>query len=230
MVVVVGSSGGIGGATVTRLHRDGFDVTGIDVKPPPVEVERSLVADHRVDLTDADAVLDCCAAIVETGPLWALVYAAGRNPHVPFGDYNIALWAEVQAVNVTAAFVTAQALAPAIVAGGRVVMVVSGGAYAGSMDVGYGASKSGLLGLMKSLARNFADRDIRVNAISPGPIDTDMLRSMTPEDAAVLGRGALVPRLGQPAEVASAVAFLLAGDNTYMTGATIDVNGGMQIR
>jgi 3-oxoacyl-[acyl-carrier protein] reductase len=83
---------------------------------------------------------------------------------------------------------------------------------------------------MKSLARNLADRDIRVNAISPGPIDTDMLRAMMPEDAAALRKGALVPRLGQPQEVAAAVAFLLADDNSYMTGATIDVNGGMQIR
>ena len=160
----------------------------------------------------------------------ALVYTAGRNPHVALSDYDLALWAEVHAVNVTAAFVMVQTLAPTVVAGGRVVMVVSGGAYAGSMDVGYGASKSGQLGLMKSLARNLAARQIRVNAVSPGPIDTDMLRSMPPEDAAILSKGALIPRLGRPDQVVSAVSFLLAEDNSYMTGATIDVNGGMQIR
>jgi NAD(P)-dependent dehydrogenase (short-subunit alcohol dehydrogenase family) len=200
------------------------------VKPPSPHVVGCLAADHRVDLTSVDDLLACCDAITGAGPLWALVYTAGRNPHVSFGDYTLARWAEVQAVNLTAAFVTAQALAPTIVPGGRIAMIVSGGAYAGSMDVGYGASKSGLLGLMKSLALNLADRDIRVNAISPGPIDTDMLRSMTPEATAVLRKGALVPRLGRPDEVAAAVAFLLADDNSYMTGATIDVNGGMQIR
>ena len=229
-MVVVGSSGGIGGATAERLHADGFDVTGVDVNPPSADVQRCLAADHRVDLADVDQVVACCAAIAEDGELWALVYTAGRNPHVEFSGYDLALWAEVHAVNVTAAFAMAQRLADAIVPGGRIVMVVSGGAYAGSMDVGYGASKSGQLGLMKSLARNLAARDIRVNAVSPGPIDTAMLQSMSPEDATVLRKGALVPRLGRPDEIASAISFLLAADNSYMTGATIDVNGGMQIR
>src|SRR5262245_49640109 len=117
MVVVVGSSGGIGGATAVRLHSDGFDVTGMDINPPSGEVARCRQGDYRVALIDVDDVRACCAAIAEAGPLWALVYTAGRNPHTSFTDYDLGLWSEVQAVNVTAAFVTAQALAPTIVQG-----------------------------------------------------------------------------------------------------------------
>jgi NAD(P)-dependent dehydrogenase (short-subunit alcohol dehydrogenase family) len=227
--VVVGSSGGIGGAAARRLVADGHHVIGVDRVPA---VRAGDVAEmHTVELADTAAVEACCDDIVGAGhPLWALVYTAGRYPDVAFDDYGVDLWSAVFAVNVTAAFVMAQRLAPVIAPGGRIVMVVSGGAYAGSTDVGYASSKSAQLGLMKSLARNLAARDIRVNAISPGPIDTPMLRGMAPANTVGFINGGLVPRLGRPEEIASAVSFLVAADNSYMTGATVDVNGGMQIR
>lgn len=215
-VVVTGSSGGIGGATAARLASDGFEVVGVD----------RAAGEHTtqlVDLGDADAVRRCCGEIVAGGPLFGLVYTAGRNSGVAFADYTLELWSELFAVNVTAAFLMSQALAPVIEPGGGIVMIVSGGAYSGSEDVGYSSSKTGQLGLMKSLAKNLPQ--LRVNAISPGPIDTPMLQGVGGSYT-----GGLIPRLGQPEEIAVVVSFLLAQDNTYMTGATIDVNGGIQIR
>jgi NAD(P)-dependent dehydrogenase (short-subunit alcohol dehydrogenase family) len=227
-VIVTGSAGGIGAATSRRLAAAGYEVVGIDRCAPD---DPGVFSGHRhVDLTDPAAVAGCCDEIAADGPLWGVVHTAGRYPDVELDDYSLELWSAVFAVNVTAPFIISQRLAGALVPGGRIVMVVSGGAYTGSMDVGYSSSKSGQLGLMKSLARNLAARDIRVNAVSPGPIDTPMLRSMAAGNTASFINGGLVPRLGKPEEIAVAIEFLLAADNTYMTGATIDVNGGMQIR
>jgi 3-oxoacyl-[acyl-carrier protein] reductase len=146
---------------------------------------------------------------------------------VPFEDYSVELWDRVHAVNVRAAFQLAQALAPHMLPGGRMVFVASGAGHVGSRDVAYSASKAGLLGLVRSLAVALGPREILVNAVSPGVVETPMSQAMPAERREEHIRRTAVGRIGSPAEVAEAVGFLLDPANRYVTGASIDVNGGL---
>jgi 3-oxoacyl-[acyl-carrier protein] reductase len=96
--------------------------------------------------------------------------------------------------------------------------------------VGYSASKAGLIGFTKSLARNLAKYNIRVNAIAPGTIDTKMSRLMKKEDREKNKQNTLLKRLGKPEDIIGAVSFLLSEDSNYITGTTIDINGGLYMR
>jgi len=96
--------------------------------------------------------------------------------------------------------------------------------------VGYSASKAGLIGFTKSLARNLAKYNIKVNAIAPGTIDTKMSRLMKKEDREKNKQNTLLKRLGKPEDIIGAVNFLLSEDSNYITGTTIDINGGLYMR
>jgi 3-oxoacyl-[acyl-carrier protein] reductase len=151
-------------------------------------------------------------------------------PIVSFSEYTLELWNEVHAVNVTGAFIAARELRNVISRGGRIVTVVSGAAHVGSRDLGYSASKAALLGLTKSLAMNLAEQGILVNAVCPGPIESAMSQRMPAERVGEYKQKMLLGRFGTPEEVASVVDFLLSPENSFMTGATVDVNGGQYLR
>jgi len=228
-IVISGASGGIGRATVERLHADGWSVLGLD-RSSPVNSSRFLDF-YEVDLTNTSAVSLICEKIIRTHPkLWALIHCAGIYPIKPFLEYSLELWDEVHAVNVRSAFQMAKHLSNAIVDGGRIVLVASGAAHLGSHDVGYSASKAGLIGLMKGLALNFASRGILVNSVCPGPIDTPMSRRMSADSVSNYKERIPLGRFGSPNEVAVVIEFLIAPENAYVNGATIDVTGGFYMR
>jgi NAD(P)-dependent dehydrogenase (short-subunit alcohol dehydrogenase family) len=133
-------------------------------------------------------------------------------------------------VNVGAAFRLVRVLSDLIVPGGRIAMIASGAAHIGSRDIGYAVSKAGLLGLVRSLALALAEREILVNAVTPGVIQSPMSAQMSNERRHQHISSTLLRRVGRPPEVAAAVAFLLDPRNSYMTGASIDVNGGLYFR
>jgi len=227
--VVTGSSGGIGQAIVELLYREGWPLVGMDCKPPS-DVKK-LTSYHEVDLIESKAVSLTCERIIHDHPrLWAFVHCAGIYPIVPFDDYTVELWDEVHAVNVRSAFEIAKHLSPSIADGGRIILVASGASHLGSRDVGYSASKSGVIGLMRSLAKNLAPRKILVNAVCPGPIETQMSSRMSPGSVSKYKEQILLKKFGSPKEVAVVVRFLLSPTNTYVTGATIDVTGGLYMR
>ncbi len=225
--LVVGCGGGIGSAIVSLLGSTGYEVIGLS------ETEGDdlpgLAMHVRADLRKTDEVQDACQAIRDANDeLWAVVYNAGiYNPGVDLCDYPLALWDEVNNVNLRSAFILLQSLSPMIVSGGRIVTIASEAAHLGSRDVAYSASKSGLLGLTRSFAISLADRKIQVNSVCPGPIDTQMSRRMSGQHAAGYVSRIRLGRFGQPDEVAVAVRFLLDPANTYMTGAILSVNGGL---
>ena len=228
-VLVVGSSGGMGSAVVERLHGKGYTLIGADKNAPAQP--KLLQSFHQVDLTVPEEVLSLCQAVKqEAKSLWGLVYGAAMYPDKPFMEYPLALYQKVAAVNVTACFLCIQQLAPLIERGGRIVTIISGGGLTGSLDVGYASFKAAQIGMSRSAARNLADRDIRVNMVSPGATDTPMLRSIAGANAAHFMHGGLLKRLGKPEEIAVGVDFLLQRDNTYMTGAIVDINGGINMR
>ena len=227
-VLVVGCSGGIGSEISVLLHNLGYELIGLDRERPrhPDIFSRF----YKTDLRATGEVLAACRKVKDAGDLWAIIYIAGIYPIVAAEDYSIALWDEVHSVNVRSAFIIFKELAPSIKKGGRIVTIVSGAAHIGSRDLAYSASKAGLLGLTKSLALNLAKKGILANAVCPGVIDTKMSARMNPGDVKTYKKKILLGRKGSPAEVAVAVEYLLNPRNTYMTGATIDVNGGLYLR
>ena len=227
-VLLIGCSGGIGTAIARRLNKSKYDVVGVDIEQP----QKNLVSRfYKADLGSEGQILSLCKKLNKNeGSLWAIIYCAGIYPIVDWNKYDIKLWDKVNGINVKAAFIMLTKLERLIEDGGRIVTIVSGTAHAGSRDLGYSASKAALLGLTKSLAMNFAKRKISVNAVCPGVIDTPMSQRMPAERKAKHEKNILLGRIGDPDEVAISVEYLLDKDNAYMTGATIDVNGGLYLR
>lgn len=149
-----------------------------------------------------------------------------NSKKVPIIEMTLREWDEVMRINLTSAFLLARRIVPAMtkVGSGSIVNISSSAARTGGIVVGshYVASKAGLIGLTKAMAREFSPFGIRVNAIAPGLIATSML------DLAYRGAEREVPikRLGSPEDIAEVVVFLASERSAYMTGATIDVNGG----
>jgi 3-oxoacyl-[acyl-carrier protein] reductase len=183
-----------------------------------------------VDLKDSREINFVCERISQMYlPLWGFVYCAGIYPIKSLNDYTLELWDEVQAINLRAIFYMIKLLCPGIEKGGRIVIIASGAAHLGSRDVGYSSSKAGVIGLVRSLAKLLAP-DILVNAVCPGVIKTQMSSRMPPEHLREYLKIIPLGRFGTPEEVSACISFLLDEGNTYMTGATIDINGGLYAR
>lgn len=226
--LVVGCSGGIGTAIAHRLKEKAHSLIGLDRKGPTADLVSTF---YEVDLNKMDQVLHVCSEVRKrVTSLWSIVYCAGVYPIVDFEHYTPELWDEVHNTNVRGAFLIFMNLGSLLETGGRIVTIVSGAAHLGSRDLAYSSSKAALLGLTKSLALNLAPKGIYVNAICPGVIETPMSRRMPKTRVQEYVNRILLRRFGGPEEVAVVVDFLLDPENTYMTGATVDVNGGLSLR
>ncbi len=237
--LVTGAARGMGRAIALALAERGARLFVNDLDRRALDgvlAELRAVSDDPVgvagDVTDPASVDGMFAAIIEAGGRPDIVVNnAGvlRGTAVP--DISEAEWDLVIGVNLKGTFLVSQrALAPMSAAGwGRIVNLSStagknvstiGGAH-------YTAAKAGILGLTRHLAKEVAARGITVNAICPGLIDTDMVRD-TIDPAAIdsYARSFPIPRLGRPQEVASLVAFLCSDEAGYITGASLDINGG----
>lgn len=224
---LIGCNGGIGTAICDSLKENGYYIIGIDKHD--TQLCSGLNEFYTVDLNTTDQILKVCQSIKLKGELWGLIFSAGVYPIRKFEDYNIDLWEEVMNVNLKSCFLITQELSSQISMGGRIVFISSGASYLGSQDIGYSVSKFGLHGLAKGLAKHFGQR-ILVNTISPGVIETKMSDRMDEaRKKATLG-SSLLKRVGKPNELTAAVIFLLDENNSYMTGATIDINGGLYSR
>lgn len=239
LAVVTGSSRGIGRAIALALASTGHDVAvayrnRADAAHGVVaEIEergRRAVA-YRLDVSNfgqARAVLD--AAESDLGPLRVLVNNAGVLSQKPYDTLTEDDWRATLAVNLEGAFFCAKEAIPRIRAagGGRIVNIASsGGQLGGTLAMHYAASKAGIIGLTKSLARVGAP-DVLVNCVSPGLIETEMTADEIASEAGA-AKIASIPlgRVGSAEEVANAVAFLVSADAAYITGQTLNVNGGL---
>jgi len=227
--LVVGCSGGMGLVICRRLKEKGHGVIGIDVKKP---ADASLIPlFYQADLNQTEQIFSVCNQLKEdVQSFYAIIYLAGIYPAVEFEKYSIELWDKVYNINVRAAFILCQNLANIIEDGGRIITIGSSAGQVGSTEVAYGSSKAAMLALTKSLALNLVRRGILVNAISPGPVETPILDNMASQRVEDYKRRILLHRFGKPEEIAVTVEFLLSPENTYMTGATVDVNGGVNLR
>ncbi|WP_062357990.1 SDR family NAD(P)-dependent oxidoreductase [Herbidospora yilanensis] len=212
--LVVGGSGGIGRACADRLRALGHHVTVLD---------RAL--GH--DASDPSSVHD---ALREVPSLDNVVHAAGSVGAGGIEDLDLAQWRRVLDDNLTSALVVTQAALPLMGQGGSVVLFSSvNGRHGGNRLSGpaYAVAKAGLIGLTRHLAKDQAGRGIRVNAVAPGPVATPMLDRLPDDDLAALRAQIPLGRVTSPEEIAGTVEWLCSPVAASVTGAVIDVNGGM---
>lgn len=248
IAIVTGGTGGIGAAICRRLAADGLRVAVVDRDAPqaaalaatlPGSGHIGLGADV-VEEAAADRIFDETTARI--GAASVLVSAAGILMLRPDGSRNLvaeteaAEWSRTQDINATGTFFFCRAFARRVrgpLEGGRIVTISSVAAQLGGYrsSAAYIASKAAVLGLTKALARELAPHRITVNSVAPGLIDAPMLRlSLDPKDDANASANIPLGRLGTPEDVAGAVSFLVSPDAAYITGNTIDVNGGYRMQ
>jgi 2-hydroxycyclohexanecarboxyl-CoA dehydrogenase len=228
---VTGGAQGIGAAIATRLAADGAEVWVGDLNLPAAEKQAAAIGGHAVALDVTDPA-SARAAIEAAGPLDILVNNAGMDSFAYFTDVTPEQWRRILAVNLEGVFACTQAALPAMQQAGygRIITISSEAGRMGSKgNAVYAAAKAGVVGFTKSLARENARYGITVNVVSPGPIETPLLREMEPHAIDVITKSTLLRRLGTPEEVAAAVAFLASEEAGYITAETLGVSGGMYL-
>jgi len=240
--VVTGSSRGIGRAVALRFARDGYDVAVNYVQSADsAEAVAEAVRDHGrraiavgADVSDPEAAADLVDAAADAfGGVDHVVNNAGIDQHVHTEDLSPADFDRVMDVNVNGAYNVTKAALPELRASDAdptpsVTNVSSILAHTGApIECHYAASKAGLLGLTKSHAGDFAP-DVRVNAVAPGHVETDMTADRSEAEKAAEREAIPMGAFGQPEDIADAVAYLR--DAGFVTGATLDVNGGEHMR
>ena len=237
-LIVTGAAQGIGRAVALRLAVPGVNIAVWDTKANGVEDTASLCREQGatarasiVDVANADQIETAVIMFErEWGRPDGLVNNAGIFPRARALDITLTDWEQVLRVNLTGTFICARAVASRMKEDGRgaIVNMASGRALAGAANgAHYAASKGGIIALTKSLAHDWASYGIRVNCVIPGITDTAQPR-IEMGDNELYAMGARIPlgRIGQPQDIAAAVAFLLGDDAAYMTGQSIAVNGG----
>jgi 3-oxoacyl-[acyl-carrier protein] reductase len=185
----------------------------------------------RVDVTD-QAAIDACVEAVERdlGPIEVLVNNAGLTRDNLLVRLSEDQWDTVMDVNLKGAYLMMKAVTRGMMKrrSGRIINIASVVGLVGNKgQANYAASKAGLIGLTKAAARELAPRNIRVNAVAPGFIETDMTAALSAEAREALSAQIALGRLGKPEDVAAAVAFLASDAAAYITGQVIVVDGGM---
>jgi NAD(P)-dependent dehydrogenase (short-subunit alcohol dehydrogenase family) len=243
VAVVTGAASGIGLGVAQRFAAGGLRVALLDRHGEAAEAaaaalrsEGAVASAHQVDVADRPSVAAAFDRVrASLGPVAVLVTSAGVDAFDPALDITAETWDRVMAVNLTGTFVCIQAALPDMIAAGwgRVVTISSSSAQSGpSRMAHYAASKAGVIGLTKSLAREFARNGITVNCIPPSLVDTPMARAAEARgmvDVDVAATRVPVGRAGTAADVAAACAFLCSDEASYITGQLIGVNGGNYI-
>ncbi len=244
VVIMTGGGGGIGGATCKRFAREGAKVAVFDMNLEAAEtVAAAIVASggsaraFRCDITDRAAVDAAVAATQEKlGPIAILVNNAGWDVFKPFTKTVPAEWEKLIAINLVGALHMHHAVLPGMVERnyGRIVNIASDAARGGSSgEAVYSACKGGLVALSKTLAREHARHSITVNVVCPGPTDTALFADVVnggrdPAKLLEAFRSAIpLGRIGQPDDLANAIAFFGSDDAGFITGQVISVSGGL---
>lgn len=243
-VIVTGGGGGIGGSTCRRLAKEGARVAVLDLNAETAEkVAAAIRADGgqaaaiRCDITDRASVNAAVAATeTQLGPINVLINNAGWDVFKPFTKTEPAQWDKLIAINLTGALHMHHAVLPGMVErkAGRIVNIASDAARVGSSgEAVYAACKGGLVAFSKTIAREHARQGITVNVVCPGPTDTALLAGVAegaPNPEKLLEaftRAIPLGRLGQPDDLAGAIAFFASDDASFITGQVVSVSGGL---
>jgi 3-oxoacyl-[acyl-carrier protein] reductase len=234
VALITGGSGDIGRAIARRFLTLGAHVALGDLQP-----DERLVGDLggegrvlavQLDVTNRESAEAAVQRTVEHfGRLDVLVNNAGVADRHHISEMTNEAWERVLNVNLRGAFLMTRAALAHMMPRreGWIISIASVSAKSGATDANYVASKAGLIGFTKSVARDVAPYGIYVNAVAPGPVDTAMVRAMDPARLQRMLDNTPLGRLATPEEVADVVAFLASPLASYIVGATIDVNGGL---
>lgn len=230
VIFITGAGSGIGRATADAARRAGAHVVGADIGDDAAMADLDLAL--TLDVSDAVAMEAAIAQILaEFGRIDGLVTCAGLSLVGSTTEMALADWDKALAVNLTGTMLAARAALPTMVAAGRGSIVTIASIYGMTGCPGntpYAVTKGGVLQLTRSMAADYGGSGIRVNAISPGFIETPMTTMLQQESPARSGfiNMHLLKRPGRPEEVAKAAVFLLSDDASFITGANIPVDGG----
>jgi 3-oxoacyl-[acyl-carrier protein] reductase len=238
VAVVTGGARGIGAEIARRLARGGALVVCVDVLDTEEIVAEITAAGgaaegRRLDVTDSGQAAECLKAIHDAhGRIDILVNNAGITRDQLLVRMKPEDWDLVLGINLDGVFKVTQPVAKMMMKArtGRIVNVASVvGLMGNAGQANYAASKAGLIGFTKSLARELGPRNITVNAVAPGYITTPMTDKLTDDQREALLKNVAIPRLGTPADVAEAVAFLAGPGASYITGVVLNISGGLYI-
>lgn len=231
--LITGAAQGIGRAIALRLAADGYDVALADIQEEPVAavaaeigVAGGRASAHTLDIRDRAAV----AALMRTlAPLDVLVNNAAIFSDKPFTELVEQDFRDMYETNLVGTFIVAQEAARVMADGGRIVNIGSRSYLGGRNHAHYIASKASVAALTRAMAIDLGHRDIRVNCVAPGVIDTRLYRELTPERKKQMLSMQVTGRIGQPEDVARAVAFFADRENAYVTGTVLLVDGGRSL-
>lgn len=226
-VFITGASRGIGAATVKKFVSMGWQVAGF-YSQNKLEDETS-VKYYQMDIADSESIKNAFdKAFADYGQVDCLVNCAGLFGYKKLLDYDEPLMDQMISVNEKGTYLTTQYILKYLKSG-SIVHVSSTAGQVGSTDVVYAGTKAAVAAFVKSAAKQISPA-VRINCVAPGPADTHMMRRHDPERVEKLKEMILLKRLGRPEEIANAIYFLASDDASFITGSTLDVNGGMVLR
>lgn len=238
--VVTGSGKGLGKAIAEKYYQEGAKVVFWDrsgladsvAKALDPKGERTLYV--KADVRDEAQVNQAAKAIMDKfGRIDVLVNNAGISRHKPIEEMTLELWNEVMDTNSTGVFLCSKAVAPIMKnqKRGKMINITSLAARTGRpVGINYAASKGAVISITQTLAKELGPAGIYVNAIAPGPILTEQTKQYPPEVFATWNAGRAIIKDGLPEDVADAALFLASSRSDWITGVTIDVNGGIVIK
>jgi NAD(P)-dependent dehydrogenase (short-subunit alcohol dehydrogenase family) len=240
VAIVTGGCGGMGRAIAVRLAESGCRVLTFDVRDTPeaaaLRSGRTDIGFAAVDVSDRAAVEEAVGQIAASlGLPTILVNAAGVLSRAPFLDLTDADWQRVIDVNLRGTFLCGQVVARGLVRAGqpgKIVNISSNSQVMATPQAAhYAATKGGVASLTRTMALELAPHHINVNLVCPGPVLTDMNRAAFADPEFRAARERTIPwgRLGDPADIVGAVAFLTSADSDYVTGAALFVDGGQTL-
>lgn len=236
VILVTGANRGIGLNIIQRLNNDGYTVIGTSRTDDGANIISQEINSNggkglKMDVTNQESINSAIKNIQdEYGALYGLVNNAGITNDNLLMRMTDEQWLSVIETNLTSIYRVTKSIVKDMMKArqGRIVNI---GSIVGMMgnagQSNYSASKSGLLGFTKSLARELSSRNINVNSISPGFIDTDMTKALSDDQIDNLSKNIPLGRIAESSEVSSVVSFLLSDDSSYITGENINVNGGL---
>ena len=240
VALITGAASGIGKAIALKFASEGANIAIVDIDKQSseklareIELQGCEVIYVECDVTNETHVNDAVKCTVDQlGALHILVNNAGVSPLKPLDEISLEEWNKVLAINLTGPFLFIKAAFPYITKAGNLGRVINMGSLAGqiggiAVGLHYTASKGGIMSISKQLAKLLAPYKATANNIAPGTTDTPLVQAWPEETRQVLIKQIPIGRLGLPEDVANAALFFASDEAQFITGATINVNGGM---